>query len=104
MNSTVPLTAFLLLIASAALPACVDPKERLAELIDEAAACEPGDTCVLAGDSGCTCAQPVNADRADEVDEAAKDVQCCNLVGQCVAVECASFENVRCEEGRCVGN
>lgn len=83
---------------------CESPEQRLARMIDEAMACEPDDSCVLAGGSDCTCAQPVNEARAAEVDEAAKDISCCDMFGRCVAVDCAAFQDIRCQDGQCRGD
>jgi hypothetical protein len=87
-----------------AVAACDDPQETLAATIEEARACDVGDTCVLAGDTDCTCGQPVNADAVDEVNAAADRVSCCDLLGRCVAVDCVAFANIRCEDGRCTGD
>jgi len=70
--------------------------EELAQIVDEARACEDGDVCELAGSGACTCATPVNADAVATVDEAAADVDC-----QGAMVECVSHTNLRCEDGRC---
>lgn|GEM_PF-1711401 len=93
-------------VAALAVAACADPQQRLAEVIDDARACEPGDTCVVTGGTDCTCPQPVNADAVDAVEAAAEAANgsCCDVFGQCVAVDCAAFANVRCEDGRCVGD
>lgn len=92
------------LFALTGLMACADPKDTLAAVIDDAAACAEGDTCVVAGATDCSCGGPVNSARVDEVEAAAARVSCCDLLGRCIAVECAAFENVRCEAGRCVAD
>lgn len=84
--------------------ACESAEARRERVLDEAVACQPGDTCVLAGDSDCTCGVPVNAARAAEVDEVTAAIACCDVLGSCVAVDCAAFANLRCEDGRCVGD
>lgn len=68
-------------------------------LVEDARACQAGDTCVLAGGGQCTCNSPVNASRAVEIDEAAEDVRCGGAM-----VECPSWTAVRCEAGRCVAD
>lgn len=73
--------------------------EELSALVEEARRCEPGDTCVLAGGSRCSCGVPVNASRAEEVDDFARQVDCGNVV-----VDCPIVENVRCEANRCTAD
>lgn len=82
----------LALVALAALlgPSC--GRSELAALAREAAACGPGDTCVLAGQSTCWCGSPVNARRAQEVDEFAAHVNCGGEV-----VSCARQVDPRCD-------
>lgn len=81
------------------LSGCCLSREEFTEQRSEAAACSPGDTCVLAGSAQCLCAGPVNASKAEEIEAAAKDV-CC----EGAAVECASLTNPRCENGQCVAD
>jgi hypothetical protein len=81
------------------LSACCVSEEEFSQEAEEAAACSAGDTCVLAGASQCLCARPVNASKAAELDALAQEV-CCE--GR--AVSCVPFLNVRCENGRCMGN
>jgi hypothetical protein len=84
--------------------ACESAEDRRERLIAEGRACSADDECVLAGDSDCTCAVPVNKDKAAEIDAAADEIQCCTVLGQCTAVECAAFANIRCDDGACVGD
>jgi len=84
--------------------ACDDPRETLADVIEDARACDADDTCVVAGNTDCTCGQPVNSDRVEEVQAAADRVSCCDLFGACVQVDCAGFADLRCEGGRCIGD
>ncbi|MEQ9320872.1 MAG: hypothetical protein RIF41_17050 [Polyangiaceae bacterium] len=84
------------LLAAMASACTATSPEELAEIVDEARACQDGDVCELAGGGQCTCATPVNADAAARVDEAAADVDC-----EGAMVECVSHQNVRCEDGRC---
>lgn len=69
--------------------------------VEEARQCDSGDTCVLAGSARCLCATPVNASRAQEVDDLASQVECGNLVVDCVLYE---IESVRCEANRCTAD
>jgi hypothetical protein len=92
------------LFVAATAAACEDPQARLDEVLADARVCDEGDTCVLAGGTDCTCDQPVRVDAADAVNAAAAGISCCDLLGRCVAVDCAAFANVRCEAGQCVGN
>jgi hypothetical protein len=68
-------------------------------VIEESQACEPGDTCVLAGSSRCTCAVPVNAEHKERVDKAAAEIDC-----QGATVRCTAQENLRCENGKCTAD
>lgn len=72
--------------------------EQLQALVDAARACAQGEACALAGAGTCTCAQPVNASRAAEIDAAAARVDCGGAV-----VRCANPGAARCEAGQCVG-
>ncbi len=89
----------LLLASLVFLSGCCLSREEFSEQRSEAAACSPGDTCVLAGGAQCMCALPVNASKAAEIEAAAKDV-CCGGA----SVDCVSFANPRCENGRCVAD
>jgi hypothetical protein len=102
MRTRIPARTMLLPLALA-LTACESAEERLDRVIDEAKACEEGDTCVVAGGTDCTCGAPVNEEKAAEVTAAAADIECCDLFGRCVAVDCAGFQDVRCEDGTCIG-
>ncbi len=81
------------------LTACFATLDDLSELKKEAAACAPGDTCVFAGGLDCTCASPVNAKRAAEVEALAESVSC---FGEGM-VECGygPEAGAACVEGRC---
>ncbi len=81
------------------LSGCCLSEEEFSQRRQDAAACSPGDTCVLAGSAQCLCAVPVNASRAAEI-EAAADEVCCGGI----QVDCVAFENPRCENGRCVAD
>lgn len=72
--------------------------EALQALVEGARACAGGEACALAGAGTCTCAQPVNASRAAEIDAAAARVDCGGAV-----VRCANPGVARCEAGQCVG-
>jgi hypothetical protein len=78
---------------------CCLSEEEFAVQREEAAACSPGDTCVLAGSAQCLCATPVNASKAAEIDSSAEDVCCGGKL-----VDCVAFTNLRCENGKCVGD
>lgn len=92
-----------LAVVGVAVTACTTPEERLAEIVADSQACEHGDTCVVAGFTDCNCGFAVNADAEDAVNAAADGVSCCDLLGQCIAVDCAAFESVACIDGRCTG-
>jgi hypothetical protein len=81
------------------LSGCCLSEEEFSHQRQDAAACSPGDTCVLAGSAQCLCAGPVNASRAAEIEAAAGEV-CCGGA----QVECVAFRNPRCENGRCVAD
>jgi len=66
-----------------------------------ARACRSGDSCVLAGRSGCTCPAPVNTSKAKEVDDLAANVVCEALLIDCVGTP---RSNPRCVDGRCVAD
>jgi hypothetical protein len=87
-----------------ATAACESPEARLERVRDDAAACADGDTCVVAGSGDCVCGSPINENSVEEVEAAADAIACCDLLGSCVAVDCAAFENVACVDGRCVGD
>jgi hypothetical protein len=89
----------LILASVVLLSGCCLSTEELAQQREEAAACAPGETCVLAGSSQCVCPVPVNASKAAEI-EAAADEVCCGGA----QVDCVFFQNVRCENGRCVAD
>lgn len=91
--------SFLLLVSVVFLSGCCESIESFSEQRQDAAACSPGDTCVLAGGAQCLCAAPVNASRAAEI-EAAADEVCCGGI----QVDCVAFLNPRCENGRCVAD
>ncbi len=74
--------------------------EEFSAQVREARACSEGDTCVLAGGGTCTCASPVNASRADALNEAVKNVDCEGSMVDCVAFQ----PNARCEAGQCVAD
>jgi hypothetical protein len=86
--------------AAAAAPDAGAPlsSEQLSALVEGARACTEGEACALAGGGTCTCAQPVNASRAAEIDAAAARVECGGAV-----VRCANPGAARCEAGQCVG-
>lgn len=93
-------------LASLAVTACAPPSAGVdtaafSSLANEAARCAPGDACVLAGASDCTCARPVNAARADEVQAAADALQCCEG-NTCMYVSCKSTGGEpACVDGEC---
>jgi len=78
------------------LVACAPTQADLGALIKEAMACQPGDTCVLAGASPCSCDVPVNATRAAEVDDMASHLYCGGK-----AVVCTGQGTPTCENGQC---
>lgn len=79
-------------LALAALLAVSCGRDDLSRLIREAAACGAGDACVLAGQSSCSCASPVNASRSREVNDAAGRVSCGGMT-----VACRALVNPRCD-------
>jgi hypothetical protein len=89
----------LILASLVFLSGCCLSNEEFSEQREEAAACSPGDTCVLAGSAQCLCPGPVNASKAAEI-EASADEVCCGGI----QVECVAFQNPRCENGRCVAD
>ncbi|KFE65414.1 hypothetical protein [Hyalangium minutum] len=89
----------LILASLAFLSGCCLSMEEFDQQAEEAAACSPGDTCVLAGSAQCLCARPVNASKAAELNASAGDVCCGGTM-----VECIAFTNLRCENGQCVGD
>lgn len=84
--------------------ACESPKDQLDRVLDEAAACEGADPCVIAGATDCSCGAPVNAEQLQDVKRAAAAVSCCDPFGGCVAVDCAAQLDPRCEDNRCVAD
>jgi hypothetical protein len=81
------------------LSGCCLSTEEFHQQAEEATACSPGDTCVLAGSAQCLCARPVNASRATEIDGSAQEVCCGGTI-----VDCVAFTNLRCENGQCVAD
>jgi len=81
------------------LSACCVSEEEFSEEVAAAEACSAGDTCVLAGSADCLCARPINAARAEEINVMAQEVCCHNTM-----VSCVGFINLRCENGKCVGD
>ena len=88
------------------LVACSDAvaPEEYAELVESSRRCAADGDCALAGGGldvigSCTCAVPVASASVDEINDAASRVECEGAV-----VECASNDNVRCEESRCVSD
>jgi len=73
--------------------------DELRQIIAEAAVCQTGDTCTLAGGSNCTCPAPINTKQLARVQEAAAGVHCGGLM-----VECQGLTNPRCEDGKCVAD
>lgn len=73
--------------------------EEFSAQVREARACGEGDTCVLAGGGTCTCASPVNASRAAEINDAVERVDCEGSM-----VDCIGYRTARCENGQCVGD
>jgi hypothetical protein len=81
-------------------------EEALAELgrvMTEARACDATSQCILAGQSNCSCAGPVNAAARSRIDAAVARVnEVCaasDFLGDCMA-----YENPRCEQGQCVAD
>lgn len=74
-------------------------REEFREQVREAEACTEGDTCVVAGAARCTCGSPVNASRAEELNEAAQFVDC----GLYPNLDCAPYGNLSCVNGKCIG-
>jgi hypothetical protein len=95
------ISVLLVCLTTALAAGCGDnvTDEELQQIIEEAKACAPGDTCVLAGGGRCTCAQPVNAEHRERVEQAVADHDCGGLV-----VRCMDYTSVRCEAGRCVAD
>jgi hypothetical protein len=83
-----------LMTVALAFAACAPTTADLSALIDEARACDEGDTCVLAGSGRCSCNTPVNGARAAEVNDLASQVACIGVV------DCPWHSSVRCEAGR----
>lgn len=96
------LTSAVILFGTAlSLSACLSPEENLAAVVEENQACTADDQCVVAGGSDCTCGAIVNEDGLAAVEAAAAAIPCCNILGQCVAVECAAFIDIGCVDNVC---
>src|SRR5687768_16679398 len=74
-------------------------RDDLLQVINDARACDPGDSCILAGSSQCTCQMPINAESEDDVTAAAEQVDCEGRIVQCVG-----WTNLRCEDGLCIAD
>jgi len=74
-------------------------KDSFFALRDEAASCKDGDTCIFAGATDCLCPAPVNASRAEEINDTAESVSC---IGE-GEVDCRyTLESgAYCLEGQC---
>jgi hypothetical protein len=92
-------SAFLLLSACLSLSCGGTSEEDLRVALEEAAACTLGDTCIVAGKTSCSCAMPVNERSVEHIRALAADVHCSEGV-----VKCMSWSQLRCENGRCVGD
>lgn len=92
-----PMHRFALLVLVLSLSSCGLSLDEFYDLVEQSRACAPGEECVLAGSSQCTCQTPVNEKHRERIDEAATEVRCGGAM-----VECAYFETVACEGGRCV--
>lgn len=73
--------------------------EEFQRTLESSQNCQPGDTCFLAGASACSCAQPTNSKDEETVNQAAADIDCGGAL-----VKCMSWENLRCEAGKCTGD
>jgi len=73
--------------------------EDIIKLEHEAAACQPGDTCVFANASECTCGDAVNASQLAHVNDEVAHVACGST-----EVLCRAEVNPRCENGLCVSD
>lgn len=89
---------FPLLVLVLFLSSCGLSRDEFYDLVEQSRACGPGEECVLAGSSQCTCPTPVNEKHRERIEEAAAEVRCGGAM-----VDCAFFESVACEAGRCVG-
>jgi hypothetical protein len=69
------------------------------DIVEGARSCQSGDICVAAGGTQCTCPVPVNQKNQPQLSQIAKDVNCGNI-----AVDCAAWTNLRCENKRCTGD
>ena len=67
--------------------------------LEAAAACEPGDTCVIGGGIQCACASPINQDAVDDLMTLSEDVDCEGLI-----VACLVLSNPRCENNTCIAD
>jgi hypothetical protein len=82
-----------------ALVACAPSPDAYERKVESARSCDPGDTCVLAGQgTHCACPRPVNARHADRINAMARELRCHFEVG------CLPRCNPRCEDGRCVAD
>lgn len=88
---------FLALLAGVLLCSCGPSREDLNALIAKSAACAPGDTCVLAGQTDCTCGGPINSKNLSEVNDEAANVRCGGS-----EVSSRSLTNPHCQNGTCV--
>jgi hypothetical protein len=79
--------------------ACGTSEETYNRAIDEARACMPGDTCVLAGGGACTCPAAVNGREATRLNDLGRDVRCADA-----GVQCPALMNPRCEHNVCVAD
>jgi hypothetical protein len=77
--------------------------EQLSRVMTEAKACSTSSQCVLAGQSNCSCAAPVNASFLPRIDAAVSEVNrtcaAADFLGDCLA-----YQNPRCEQGQCVAD
>ncbi len=78
------------------LGACSVTPGEVHERVQEARACNTGDSCVFTEVRGCLCASPVNATKVDELNALLKKVDCGGVVSTC-----ADTAKAACVEGRC---
>ena len=90
----------LTMMLAGGMTACGYTLEDYERDLEAAKSCDGEDSCVLAGfNRQCTCHTAVNAERAEEVQMWADNVNCSN-----VRIKCATLINPRCERGTCIAD
>jgi hypothetical protein len=92
--------ALALSFLAASVGGCGLSDEEFDQKVEAAAACSPGDACVVVEtNTRCLCLVVVNQTHEAAIRAAAKDVDCGDVV-----VKCAALGNPRCEDGHCIAD